>query len=161
MPITQQRAIFAPVISLMDCFDGDAEISMHVYARMLLRTHGKFLSSATKDEVNARELAGKMLKRRRLFSSTTSLSPTADPRIPFGGRGASGYGVTRGVEGLLEMTAVKTVIVRRGGRMRHLEPTREADVPLLDALIRAAHGGGWSKRFQAMRDVVTFSRRSR
>ena len=30
--------------------------------------------------------------------------PTADPRLPFGGRGASGFGVTRGNEGLLEMT---------------------------------------------------------
>ncbi|GBR54272.1 aldehyde dehydrogenase [Neokomagataea thailandica NBRC 106555] len=30
--------------------------------------------------------------------------PTADPRLPFGGRGESGFGVTRGPEGLLALT---------------------------------------------------------
>jgi acyl-CoA reductase-like NAD-dependent aldehyde dehydrogenase len=46
--------------------------------------------------------------------------PTADGRVPFGGRGMSGYGVTRGAEGLLEMTVVKVIQGRRG-RGRHLE----------------------------------------
>lgn len=50
------------------------------------------------------------------------LVPTADPRLPFGGRGDSGFGVTRGGEGLLAMT-VPTVISRRRGRFApHLDP---------------------------------------
>ncbi|HEX2941449.1 MAG TPA: aldehyde dehydrogenase family protein, partial [Rhodopila sp.] len=40
--------------------------------------------------------------------------PTADPRLPFGGRRQSGFGVTRGVEGLLEMTVIKSIVVRHG-----------------------------------------------
>jgi aldehyde dehydrogenase (NAD+) len=48
--------------------------------------------------------------------------PTADPRVPFGGRGASGFGTTRGALGLLEMTTPKAVVVQRGRRLRHLEP---------------------------------------
>jgi acyl-CoA reductase-like NAD-dependent aldehyde dehydrogenase len=32
--------------------------------------------------------------------------PTADPRLPFGGSGRSGFGVTRGAEGLLELTTL-------------------------------------------------------
>ncbi len=40
--------------------------------------------------------------------------PTADPRVPFGGRGNSGFGVTRGGEGLLAMTVPVVTGVRRG-----------------------------------------------
>jgi acyl-CoA reductase-like NAD-dependent aldehyde dehydrogenase len=66
--------------------------------------------------------------------------PTADPRLPFGGRRRSGFGVTRGAEGLLEMTAIKTVSVRRpgvlGGLRVHLAPQRPADAARLATLIR-------------------------
>ena len=48
--------------------------------------------------------------------------PTADPRLPFGGRKHSGFGVTRGAEGLLEMTVLKCVTVRRGRFRPHLDP---------------------------------------
>ena len=41
------------------------------------------------------------------------IAPTADPRVPFGGRHQSGFGVTRGVAGLEEMTQLKTVISSR------------------------------------------------
>ncbi len=37
---------------------------------------------------------------------------TADPRLPFGGAGASGFGVTRGAEGLLEMTRPQALVSR-------------------------------------------------
>jgi aldehyde dehydrogenase (NAD+) len=97
------------------------------------------------------------------------IAPTVDPRIPFGGRAASGYGVTRGAEGLLEMTAVKTLLVRRGQsklHMRHLEPTREEDTPLFAAMIAATHGGGLQRRWAAVQQIVksarsTLSTRSR
>jgi len=84
--------------------------------------------------------------------------PTADPRTPFGGRGASGYGVTRGAEGLLEMTAIKTLMVRRGGVPQYFEATKDADVPLFDALIRSVHAGGWRARWKAIREVTTMGR---
>ncbi|MEN0111532.1 MAG: aldehyde dehydrogenase family protein, partial [Planctomycetota bacterium] len=37
------------------------------------------------------------------------IAPTADPRVPFGGVGESGYGVTRGAEGLLAMTRPQAI----------------------------------------------------
>jgi len=87
------------------------------------------------------------------------IAPTADARVPFGGRGASGYGVTRGAEGLLEMTAVKTVLVRRSGSMRHFAATSDADVAMFDGMIRASHGRGWRERWNGLRQLVQRSRK--
>ncbi|MFT8523349.1 aldehyde dehydrogenase family protein [Gluconobacter oxydans] len=39
--------------------------------------------------------------------------PTADPRLPFGGAGSSGYGVTRGPEGLLALTRPVAISTRQ------------------------------------------------
>ncbi len=70
--------------------------------------------------------------------------PTADPRLPFGGRRGSGFSVTRGVEGLLAMTRPKVVAVR-SGRARHLEPmARNAEA--MRTLLTALHGPTlWSR----------------
>jgi acyl-CoA reductase-like NAD-dependent aldehyde dehydrogenase len=68
------------------------------------------------------------------------IMPTADPRLPFGGRGLSGFGVTRGGEGLLAMTAVKTVSRRRGAFRPHLAPSRPGDAYCYAALIALMYG---------------------
>jgi hypothetical protein len=75
--------------------------------------------------------------------------PTADPRLPFGGRGASGFGLTRGAEGLLEMTAVKTVAVRRGSWLPHLEARAPEDGEILRALLALGHAARWQDRLAA------------
>lgn len=85
--------------------------------------------------------------------------PTADPRVPFGGSGASGFGRTRGAEGLLEMTTSRTVIVR-GGKMRpHLGPTSADDAALFEHFIRLAHGRGLGSRLRAMVGVIREGRK--
>jgi acyl-CoA reductase-like NAD-dependent aldehyde dehydrogenase len=67
--------------------------------------------------------------------------PTADPRLSFGGRGLSGFGVTRGAAGLLEMTVIKTVSLRRGRFMPHLAETRTDDARRYAGLIALLYGG--------------------
>jgi acyl-CoA reductase-like NAD-dependent aldehyde dehydrogenase len=80
--------------------------------------------------------------------------PTADPRLPFGGRGASGFGVTRGAEGLLEMTAPK-VVVSRAGRFRpHFEPLADADAATVRAFLLAAHGPSLAARAKGGLDLA-------
>jgi hypothetical protein len=66
--------------------------------------------------------------------------PTADPRMPFGGVKASGFGSTRGEEGLLEMTFPHVVAIRRGSARPHFDEPAPGDARLFSAFIRAAHG---------------------
>ncbi len=75
--------------------------------------------------------------------------PTADPRIPFGGSMRSGYGVTRGAEGLLEMTRPKVLQTRRGGIPPHLSG-QEPSPGLLLALVRLLHSGTFLKKARAL-----------
>lgn len=103
------------------------------------------------EERKARNLAHTLRAGTVLINDL--IAPTADPRVPFGGRGASGFGATRGEEGLLEMTGTKTLLVRRGGAMRHLDPTREEHTPVFAALIRALHAGTWNERWRGLCEV--------
>jgi acyl-CoA reductase-like NAD-dependent aldehyde dehydrogenase len=149
--------IFAPVISLLEVQSMLHVPDLYAHCDYALTVA---IFCARGDEPKARTLA-RMLKAGTVLVNDV-IAPTVDPRIPFGGRGASGYGVTRGAEGLLEMTAVKTLLVRRGQSkiyMRHLEPTRDADVPLFAAMIAATHGGGLKRRWAALQQVVQSSRR--
>ena len=84
--------------------------------------------------------------------------PTADPRLPFGGRGRSGYGVTRGVEGLLAFTRPKAVSVRRRRIYPHLRVTDAHTRPMLTALLGAIHARGWSTRGRRVRDLIRIFR---
>lgn len=66
--------------------------------------------------------------------------PTVDPRLPFGGRRLSGFGATRGTEGLLALTTAKSISVR-GGRFRpHYDPPDADQLRLALAYIAAVHG---------------------
>ena len=95
-------------------------------------------------EDDARALAARV--RAGVVTINDLIVPTADPRLPFGGRGESGYGVTRGAEGLLDLTAVKVVSVRRGRWLPHLEERRPGDEELFRAWMAAAHGDGLRAR---------------
>lgn len=87
------------------------------------------------------------------------IAPTADPRVPFGGTGASGFGVTRGAEGLIEMTVPRTIIERRGRFRPHFEPTAPGDERLFAAVAEALHGSTLGGRLRALRDVAKLGAR--
>jgi aldehyde dehydrogenase (NAD+) len=65
--------------------------------------------------------------------------PTADPRVPFGGRGMSGHGMTRGEAGLLEMTQLKAIVGTRRWFKPHLQSPTAADADVMEQLIRLEH----------------------
>lgn len=80
--------------------------------------------------------------------------PTADPRTPFGGFGASGFGSTQGAEGLLELTVPKIIIEHRGKLRPHLDPIRIGDDAVLCAFLKLAHGASLSQRLRALKELV-------
>ena len=87
--------------------------------------------------------------------------PTADPRLPFGGRGSSGFGVTRGAEGLLEMTRAKVVSVRRGKSLPHLEPPHSSDAELLGGYLKVRHARGAGLRWAGLKSMIGAARSRR
>lgn len=126
--------LFAPVLSLVPV-SGDEEA-------LALDGRCPYALGATVfgSETGARALA------RRIPAGVVVVNdmvvPTADPRLPFGGRGESGFGITRGAEGLLEMTVPKALAVRtrKRGRLRHLEPPEPDDEALFRAFLAVGHG---------------------
>jgi aldehyde dehydrogenase (NAD+) len=141
--------VFAPVISLIE-----AETMMHVPQMYAQCPYALAVTVfCGKSETRRAMAVARTLKAGTVLINDV-IAPTADPRVPFGGRGASGYGVTRGAEGLLEMTAVKTLLVRRGGPMLHLQTTTDAEAPMFAGVIGVLHGSSWSARWKALRRVM-------
>ena len=97
-------------------------------------------------EEEAVALAGRI--RAGVVVVNDLIVPTADPRLPFGGRGESGFGVTRGAEGLLELTAPKVVAVRRSRRLFHFEEPHPVDADLFRAYLTLTHAGGLLARLR-------------
>jgi acyl-CoA reductase-like NAD-dependent aldehyde dehydrogenase len=87
--------------------------------------------------------------------------PTADPRVPFGGRGESGFGVTRGPEGLLEMTAAKVILRRRHGPRFHLAPKHKHSAEIFAAQLAAGHARTWRERLAGWGRLLASARRGR
>ncbi|TWU43346.1 Aldehyde dehydrogenase [Novipirellula aureliae] len=83
------------------------------------------------------------------------ITATADPRIPFGGRGESGFGVTRGGEGLLSMTTAVTISQRRGRFAPHLAPRTASDQARLGGALRLMHGSTLKQRLAAIKEIIS------
>jgi aldehyde dehydrogenase (NAD+) len=144
--------VFAPVISLLE-----AETMMHIPQMYAQCPYALAVTVfCGKSETRRVRKMSRMLKAGTVVINDV-IAPTADPRVPFGGRGASGYGVTRGAEGLLEMTAVKTVLVRRGGAMWHLDATTEKDAAMFAGVIGVLHGGSWAARWKGLLSLMKSS----
>jgi aldehyde dehydrogenase (NAD+) len=80
--------------------------------------------------------------------------PTADPELPFGGVGESGFGVTRGIEGLLAMTHPKVIIEQRGWIKWHLRPPMAADEGILEGLLEFQYRKPWPARWAGFRKLI-------
>ena len=137
-----REATFAPLLAVMPFDRLDDALRMNEQC-----PYGLGASIFTRNTARAEELAPRL--RAGMVTINDVILPTAHPATPFGGRGDSGYGVTQGAEGLLEMTVPQVVSVRGGsdrphydmvsGRVRHQEA-------LLRSLLAAAHAPGLGRR---------------
>jgi acyl-CoA reductase-like NAD-dependent aldehyde dehydrogenase len=145
MAITQTD-IFAPVLCIFDVPDTDAAIAAHATCPYALT------AAIFGPEPEASKLASRLPVGTVLINDL--IVGTADPRVSFGGRKSSGFGVTRGREGLLEMTTLKTIVAQRSRDQRAYRPTTPAHQPFFGGYIEAIHGGRWRTRWQGLRRLL-------
>jgi len=135
--------IFAPVLSIIEVNDDREALA---FAARCPYSLGATIFS--RDESEAQALAQQV--RAGVVVVNDLIVPTADPRLPFGGSGRSGFGRTRGAEGLLEMTAPKAISIRSGKLRPHFDESQPGDSKIFCAYLCAAHGSGLRNRFAAV-----------
>lgn len=127
--------LFAPVASIITAeTEGDA-------IGWVNRCPYRLAASVFAEPAWARRVAEKLNVGH--VSINDLIFPTADPRVPFGGCGSSGFGVTRGAEGLLAMTRPKVVARHRGGLYLHLQKRKASDYGTLLGWLRFSHRRYW------------------
>ncbi len=139
--------LFAPVISIIDIADAAQAVQIVNDCRYRLA------ASVFGPESEARAVAGQLDVGTVTINDI--IAPTADPRLPFGGRGESGFGVTRGGEGLLAMTTPKVICVRRGRLLPHLDQRQESDAATLRGALRFLYAGRWGQRWAGLRQMAS------
>ena len=146
-----QADLFAPVLTVLRA--GNEAAALEVDA------HNPYGLTAAifGDESQALTFGGSLAVGTLLINDL--IAPTADPRVPFGGRRASGFGTTRGAEGLLEMTAARTILIRRGRDQRHLEPTSPTHEDLFGGVIALTHSVSFSSRFAGLKRLLAAAKK--
>src|SRR5262249_18712917 len=120
-----REATFAPVLAVLpydtleDALQMDAQCPYGLAASIFTRSTGR-----------AEALAAR--RRAGMVAVNDLVVTTAPPGTPFGGVRESGWGVTQGAEGLLELTVPQVVSVRGGSFRPHYD---------LAPGIGASHGG--------------------
>ena len=141
MPV-MSTDIMAPVLSVHVVTDTLEALSAYNACRYRLS------AAIFGDPVPARTLA------RRLDAGciviNDLIAPTAHPEVPFTARGESGYGTTRGAEGLLAMTWPNVVVERTGRTLPHLRKPEPHDQQILLLILRILHGADLAVRMRAL-----------
>jgi aldehyde dehydrogenase (NAD+) len=151
--LSMQTDIFAPVLSVMRTADEGEALASNAACAYALS------AAVFGPEKDALALAGKIRAGAVLINDV--IVPTVDPRVPFGGRGRSGFGVTRGAEGLLSMTTPRTVQIQRSRIAVTYEPTGEAHIELFAGLAQLLHGAGIGEKWAGLKRLVGAARKLR
>jgi acyl-CoA reductase-like NAD-dependent aldehyde dehydrogenase len=142
-----REASFAPLLAVVP-FDDEAELvttaegcSFGLGASVFTSTHQRAL---------------RLAKRLRVGSVSINdvIVGTAHPAVSFGGVRDSGWGVTRGEEGLLAMTVPQVVTVRKGKFRPHYAADNPAITETLKGLLAWGHAEHGRARRAGFRQVV-------
>ncbi len=135
--------IFAPVLVVVTVASDDEAVTRANDCPFALGA-----SVFTRDHTTARELGARL--DAGVVTINDLIVPTADAHLPFGGRKRSGFGVTRGAEGLLELTAPKVITVSRSKFRPAFGPPHPQDEALFQAYLGLAHGRSVRQRARAL-----------
>jgi acyl-CoA reductase-like NAD-dependent aldehyde dehydrogenase len=141
-----QTDIFAPILSLLPFHSHEHAAAMHERCPFALT------AAIFGPEPQARLLAKNLIAGTILYNDI--IIATADPRVPFSGRKRSGFGVTRGREGLLAMTTPRAHVRQRSRSRMPYQPTTPAHAELFAGLLRATHALGWRQRLAGWRAIA-------
>lgn len=144
--------IFAPVLAVMRVDSDDEAIEAAAMCPYALG------ATVFGEEAASRKFAERVSAGVVVVNDL--IVPTADPRVPFGGAHRSGFGKTRGAEGLLEMTHLKAIVVQHGKRLRHLEPAHPHAEDLFLAFLTAGHRRKWIHRLRGWQRLGNVMRRT-
>ena len=139
-----REATFAPVTAIVPFAEMDQALAMNAQCE-----YGLGASIFTANPIAAERLAAQLAVGTVTVNDV--IAPTGHPATPFGGRGASGWGVTQGEEGLLAMTAPQ-VVSRRSGTFRPHYSPMVAGSPTTDltrGLLEWSHGG-WRTQWRGL-----------
>ena len=145
-----REASFAPLVAVVPVDDAAHAVSMHNACPF-----GLGAAVFTRDADAGRALAAEL--RAGAVAVNDVIVPTAHPATPFGGRGASGWGVTQGAEGLLGLTVPQVVTVRKGSFRPHVDAALSRDPSAGDVtrgLLRLSHGRTLGERWRGLRQMV-------
>jgi aldehyde dehydrogenase (NAD+) len=143
--------VFAPVLSLVGVDNPDEALALDAQCPYALG------ATVFGPPTEARIFASRV--QAGVVVINDMIAPTADPRLPFGGRGWSGFGSTRGAEGLLELTAPRVVIERKSKSHPHLDSLQPGDERMFESYLKATHSRRWSDRFGGWRNLFGDLRR--
>lgn len=145
-----REAAFAPVMAVLpfdtvdEALERDAQCSYALGASIFTRTPDR---------------AASWVDRLRTGTVTFNdlIASTAHPATPFGGTRESGWGVTQGAEGLLELTVPQVVSVRSGTYRPHYDLTGGPDASqgeMVRGLLAYENAPSWRQRLAGLWRVV-------
>lgn len=107
----------------------------------------------TEDEAAGKKVAAAL--KAGLVSINQILLDAANPALPFGGAGASGFGKQRGIAGLDEFVRWKAVATHSThGERRHLFPYRAETIAILSGLIALKSEKSLSAKWKSIQALI-------
>jgi acyl-CoA reductase-like NAD-dependent aldehyde dehydrogenase len=156
-----REAAFAPVLAVIPYDDLEDAMNMEAQCPYALGASVFTRTASRADAIAARLRTG-------VVAVNDVVATIAHPGTPFGGRGVSGWGVTQGPDGLLEMT-IPQVVSHKSGRYRpHYDMSfdvaagrsKTSHGDLMRGLLESGHSPtmsgkmrGWRRLFSAVRGM--------
>jgi len=151
-----KEALFAPVTMLIPY-----EEQSEALDGIRQSDYGLALSIFTADREAAKRLAAEL--PAGLVTINDVVAPVAHPATPFGGIGRSGWGITQGKEGLLELTIPQVISYRSGNWRPHFDPagsTPVTDEGVVSGMLRWEHSPTFWERTKGFFGMLGSMRRA-